>query len=75
MCIIITITAVVGGAYEMGIINSTGYFMNTWMRTDANDVITCGSHVDEHVANVWDKNENGYGYKKQMVVAKLLGSH
>ncbi len=42
---------------------------------DADDIITYGSHADEQVANMRDKNENGYGYKRQTVEAKLIGSH
>ncbi len=41
---------------------------------DADDVMMCRSHANEHMAYMQDKNENGYGYKKQLVAAYLFGS-
>ncbi len=35
----------------------------------------CGSCTDEHVANMQDKKEKGYGNKMPMVTAKLFGNH
>ncbi len=39
------------------------------------DVVTCGSHADEDVANMRDKIGNGYSYKTKMVAAILIASH
>ncbi len=42
---------------------------------DVDDIVMCSSHTNKHVANMWDKIEIAYSYKRQMVVAKLFGSH
>ncbi len=46
--------------------------MNAWSHTDVDDIRTCGSHIDEHMANMRDKIGNSYGYKVVMFVAILI---
>ncbi len=41
--------------------------MNVWACMDADDVLTCGSCADGHLANMQNKIGTGYDYKMEMV--------
>ncbi len=49
--------------------------MNAWAYMDVDDIITCRSHDDKHVSNMWDIIGNGYGYKLETVASNLIVSH